>query len=460
MNYLKLARNQYRAWTDAALREAIASSAQLAAAVGGTAVLSFGVAAYCLHAKAPSRLFAGLGIGATVSTAAYAAYKAVDCPADWETWRRLNSGENRAGLATAIAQAQAGQVQRLVMAWENSSNDRADYLSPAMVSTAPPPVPPPVAHDIALSMGRDLRSALVVGQPRSGKGFMVAHAIRQAKTHHPDLTIWVIDPKADPSEQMYWEGCDRILAHPLEAFSTNAEVNHFLLAVDDFVKNFSAIPGPKLLIFDEALGVKEKAPQWFKGLMASFNYLCSTGASRRQYGWMLSQTPNAADFGISGGARNVYRRILMIHHGDLGLLLNKTTFFEGRPDEAILSLTGRAFYDSAAQSWAAAPVYPPLRPGPVLTATSRRDVLESAWSMPALSPDAATVLEYLQRRAVRAAIAPQDSGPIDVSSLAHNLTAAPYKMPRPGCRKAVAELAAARLVELRDGAIALRSATH
>jgi hypothetical protein len=457
MTPLQQARASYRQWTDAALREAIASTAQLTLAAAGTLALATGTAAYWANAKIPSRVFAATGAMATCAAGAYAAYKWIDCPADWETWRRLNSGENRAHLATTMANAQADQLKQLVLAW-GQPQGRSEYLSPAPMLSEPPTTSLPLSTaDLALTLGRDLRSAIIVGQPRSGKGFAVAHALRHAKVHHPDLKIWVIDPKADPKEQVYWDCCDRVLAQPLSAFPTGAEVGEWMRQVDAFIEAFKASTGPKLLILDEALGVKEVTKKWFKGLMAGFNYLCSTGASRGCYGWILSQTPNADDFGISGGARNVYRRILLIHGADLGLIQNNSTFFSGQPSPELLQITGRVFYDSAADQWGAVPGYPPLsRTVSQPPHSSRRLALERSWAIPALSPNAATVLEYLQRRDQRAQLTGGNAEPIEVVALCHNLTAPPYHLGRGETREAIAELATARLATLRDGAVTLR----
>ncbi|NJL83574.1 MAG: hypothetical protein HC890_12615 [Chloroflexaceae bacterium] len=455
MSPIQEARAVYREWTDAALREAIASTAQLALATGGTIVLGLGTAAYWDAAKYPSKVFAATGLVATAATACYAAYKWIDCPADWQTWKHLNSGENRAHLAATMATAQADQIKQLVLSWQPQRQECFSPVSPESITVTSLPLS---TDNLALSLGRNLSSALVVGQPGAGKGLAIAHAIRHAKIHHPDLKIWVIDPKADPQEQTYWEPCDRILAHPLAAFSTAVEINHFCLAVDAMIAEFREVTGPKLLILDEALGVKELAPKWFKGLMAGFNYLCSTGRSRQCYGWIISQTPNADDFGISGGARNVYRRILMLHQQNLGLVANNSTFFNGRPSDELLQLTGRVFYDSLTDLWGAVPVYPvPQATGGSASRKSRRDSLESAWSIPALSPAAATVLEYLQRREQRHSLDDGNAPPIDVVDLAHNLTAKPYQLSRPVCREAIAELATARLAVLRDGGVSLRA---
>jgi len=218
-------------------------------------------------------------------------------------------------------------------------------------------VPSSDPSDIAESLAVNLQSTLIVGQPGSGKGVCIAMATRAVKKLHPDVKIWAIDPKADPSEAWYWEAVDHYLPVRIDPFADAESMTGIMEAIDDFIQQFQDSDGAKLLIFDEALAVKEKTGRWFKGLMAGFNALCSMGRSRRQYGWLVSQSPNTDDFGISGGVRNVYRRILLISADNLGLLDNGSTYFSGKPSTENLKQTGRAFFDSIINSWGAVPFY-------------------------------------------------------------------------------------------------------
>jgi len=211
-------------------------------------------------------------------------------------------------------------------------------------------VPSSDPSDIAESLAVNLQSTLIVGQPGSGKGVCIAMATRAVKKLHPDVKIWAIDPKADPSEAWYWEAVDHYLPVRIDPFADAESMTGIMEAIDDFIQQFQDSGGAKLLIFDEALAVKEKTGRWFKGLMAGFNALCSMGRSRRQYGWLVSQSPNTDDFGISGGVRNVYRRILLISADNLGLLDNGSTYFSGKPSTENLKQTGRAFFDSIINS--------------------------------------------------------------------------------------------------------------
>lgn len=238
--------------------------------------------------------------------------------------------------------------------------------------------------DIARSLAEHLQSTLIVGQPGAGKGLAIAYATRWIKQLHPDCQIWAIDPKSDPAEADYWKMCDRLLQCPIRPFTPAEDMEEIQDAIDAFISEFQDARAPmKLLIFDEALAVKEKAGKWFKGLMSGFNALCSMGRSSKQYGWLVSQSPNTDDFGISGGTRNVYRRVLLLAKSNQGLIANGSTFFSGKPTQSQLDATGRVYFDSITNSWGVTPVYPDLvKPVPATSEPkseprSRRESLES-----------------------------------------------------------------------------------
>ncbi|BAS54257.1 hypothetical protein NIES2135_04910 [Leptolyngbya boryana NIES-2135] len=240
------------------------------------------------------------------------------------------------------------------------------------------------SEDIAKSLAEHLQSTLIVGQPGAGKGLTIAYATRWIKQLHPECEIWAIDPKSDPAEADYWKMCDRLLQCPIRPFTPAEDMEAIQDAIDNFIAEFQNSHAPmKLLIFDEALAVKEKTGKWFKGLMAGFNALCSMGRSSKQYGWLVSQSPNTDDFGISGGTRNVYRRVLLLAKSNQGLIANRSTFFSGEPTQSQLNETGRVYFDSITNSWGITPVYPDLvRDVPVNSESksepkSRRVSLES-----------------------------------------------------------------------------------
>ncbi|KAM3091852.1 hypothetical protein ACKFKG_24265 [Phormidesmis sp. 146-35] len=225
------------------------------------------------------------------------------------------------------------------------------------------PVSSSESIEIAESLAVNLQSSLIVGPPGAGKGVIVAIASRAVKRLHPDVTIWAIDPKADASEAHYWEAVDHYLPLHIDPFTSAESMVEVMATINCFIQKFQKSKGAKLLIFDEALAVKEKTGKWFKELMAGFNTLCSMGRSKREYGWLLAQSPDTEAFEIGGGVRNIYRRILLLSQDNLELLDNHSTYFSGKPSPDHLSKTGRVYFDSIVNGWGSVPVYQvPLSP--------------------------------------------------------------------------------------------------
>jgi hypothetical protein len=299
-----------------------------------------------------------------------------------------------------------GSLAQYIEAWEETLSSRQQSGTAqtigvntklgaiAVPSVAASPVKTETnTETIATSLAVKLQSTLIVGQPGAGKGLLLAMALREVKRLHPDVQIWAIDPKVAQSEAWRWEVCDRYLPIKIPAFCSPEAIKDITRVCDEFVREFADIDAPKLLVFDEALAVREKAPTWFKGLMAGFNALCSMGRESRSYGWLVSQSPNTDDFGISGGVRNVYRRILILDKSNLGLLDNGSTFFNGKPSPELLHQTGRAYFDSTVNHWGSVPNWQDVARSPVVSVAhpvaeprpegeSRRLELERALALP------------------------------------------------------------------------------
>lgn len=231
------------------------------------------------------------------------------------------------------------------------------------------------------TLAKNLKSTIIVGQPGSGKGLLVCDGLREVRKQYPTIQIWAVTVKDDPSEASRWNVCDQVFSDELAAFGDSSS---WFTRLETFLDDFSRVPGQKLLVFDEALATKESNPRFFKGFMASLNHLASTGRSRGVFVWLISQTPNTADFGISGGARNVYRRLLLVSNEDHGLLLNQTTFSSLPLKEELphlFSQTGRIVFDSLGNTWYPLAVIPEVNEEPI-DRGSRHLLLEASYQIP------------------------------------------------------------------------------
>ena len=168
----------------------------------------------------------------------------------------------------------------------------------------------------AEDLGQNPQSALIVGVPGSGKGMLVSNAIRTLKAKYPDLKIFVIDPKADPKERGYWEGlADHYKAFSLMKCSDPDEGAEWLL---DCMAQFTAMSGPKLCIFDELMSASTElslANKELKALPRLKKFvvgLIGQGDSQGAWLWAMTQSPQVADMGMSGGVRANLRAIGLV----------------------------------------------------------------------------------------------------------------------------------------------------
>jgi hypothetical protein len=282
----------------------------------------------------------------------------------------------------AIAKTLWDKVQAMRGATEFTQTALGSLTEP---STALPPAPPaPQGGSIVASLAENLTSTLIVGLPGAGKDLAASHAIAALKQSRPEVWVVVIDPKGCASEAEYYSAADEVLRCPLSPFATPAQVGDVQIQVDSAIRRFAERQGPKLLVLGEASALKEKTGKWFKGLVAGFNALCSMGRSSEAYGWLIAQSPNVEDWGISGGSLAVYRRVAIVAQDNPALLHTKTRFMDAtQPDGGLLQQTGRIWWDSLTNTWTP---LESLQAPQTASQTSRREALEAAYAFPSPSP--------------------------------------------------------------------------
>ena len=174
-----------------------------------------------------------------------------------------------------------------------------------------------------------LKSTLLLGAPRSGKGYAMAKAIDLL----PDnVDLWGIDPKNDPTESRYWSKFpkNQLAQFDCTELDPVAVAERCLSLFNRFSSAPSTAQKPKLLIIDEAapglsscnltkgnLGEDDdpELANWFKTLMLQCARLASVGPSKGKFVWVLSQSSTGQDLGISNGNKGGYR-IVAVGHRD------------------------------------------------------------------------------------------------------------------------------------------------
>ncbi len=221
---------------------------------------------------------------------------------------------------------------------------------------------PPTSQDFDLveRMGRDATSHLIVGVPGSGKGLLISNAIASIKNHHPEVTTFYLDPKNDPKESGYFQnGVDFIRRADARTMSPSACIEW----VKECIREFEAIPGDKLLVFDESTLISSKFKlgkegDWIKDKLIGY---ASAGDSIGLRIWIVAQNAHTDDLGISGGVRSQFVPIALISTKNIAALgaLMATQFIPKNQKlstdeiEEILrkSEVNRAIYHGGVNEW-------------------------------------------------------------------------------------------------------------
>ena len=234
-----------------------------------------------------------------------------------------------AAALTAASRATAGNLaehDRVLQDFRDTSDHQRqqsmfEMLKPQQLLKSAQPIDAevvPVAalptHNISRAISSHLKSTVLLGAPRAGKGYSLAHALELLP---PSVDLWLIDPKDDPGESFYWSRVPvrqrvRFDVTTLDPAAVNAKVSglfeQFLLAPSSAVK-------PKLLIVDEcapglAKGMTTKA---YKALMGRLSTICSVGPSKGKFVWVMAQASTVDDLAMSNGNKASFRLCAVGH---------------------------------------------------------------------------------------------------------------------------------------------------
>ena len=448
MQVIQNAHAEYKRANRSAMVEAAKSLGQTLGLLAGTVALGASALWYVGREGRANPAIATAGLLGTAVAGGLTLVRSIDAKQDVDLWLHLNSGERRAQFTTGMFTAQVEAMTRLSTVWADNalaSNAwqlqqwqqqqtpvaMAQTLDAEAVPVATVPALPPL-YDLAADLGQNPQSAIIAGVPGAGKGMVVSNALRHLKQRYPSITIFVIDPKADPKEAGYWDGLGATVRR---CRFLNADPDDCALWLLKRLEEFAAIQGPKLMVFDEgsaAIATLKLAHKDIKAmgrLKAFIAHISSMGDSGETWLWMMAQIIHVADLGMSGGFRGIFRAVGIVSPKNRYALQSfLATDFVPMPDggmdeiEALMNASpvGRAFFDGKTAQWVPMPrlqnwsgydrdtrqALPGANIPPTVPTTAEAIALERAWEK---SPDLPVVkrqeskltklMDYLERNA-------------------------------------------------------------
>lgn len=228
--------------------------------------------------------------------------------------------------------------------------------------------------DLAGWMGEKLKNHLIVGVPGSGKGMLVANALRRV-TQRGDTTIFFLDPKNDPKEYAYIDGVANYI-YRLPGGIMRSDPEDTKAWLEDSIQSFEAYevePGKtKLLVLDELTAVitalksasgKAKNVDWLSGRVITY---CVSGGSEGVRYWGIGQAATNDMVGMPGGVKAQLVPIALINVDELPASQNLMAAQFIPPGKKLSSSeirsicknspVGRAVYHGGFDDWFPVPV--------------------------------------------------------------------------------------------------------
>lgn len=173
----------------------------------------------------------------------------------------------------------------------------------------------PSSSNLTRSIAENLKNTLIIGVPGVGKDLFLSNVLRDIRACHPKATIFFIDPKADPKESGYFEGCVDFPYRKNIAEESPQNVYSWVCECLEEFESFEAGTELKILCFGEVaatmkiLGTIKGAAQFVKAKFVSYS---SSGDSRGIKFIASSQNAHTDGIGFNGGERSIFTPIVLI----------------------------------------------------------------------------------------------------------------------------------------------------
>lgn len=212
--------------------------------------------------------------------------------------------------------------------------------------------------DIIGEMTQRISNTIVIGIPGSGKGMLISNALRIAKRKHPTLKVFVIDPKNDPKEAGYFNGCD--VVKPFACMDAKPSVVA-VWAEDCFNKysEYALANERTLLIVDEGTMLGNKLQQAKSSLFVDkLTAYTSGGDSAGRNVWFLMQSPYVGGASLNLSTTSQMTSIVIAFSENVGALdqwkgsrIFKNLSLDTVRDLVKYSPIGRAVYYGKTGEW-------------------------------------------------------------------------------------------------------------
>jgi hypothetical protein len=153
--------------------------------------------------------------------------------------------------------------------------------------------------DIVREIASPIRNCIIFGIGGSGKGMLVANALRRIKAENPNRKIFYIDPKNEPGEYGYTEKVVDIVRRKTCEYRPPEEICDWMNDVLDEYAEWSNSQEESLLIIDEGSTLGDAAKKCKNTRIGTLIlHTASLGGAKRKNVWLIAQSPYVGSLGL------------------------------------------------------------------------------------------------------------------------------------------------------------------
>ncbi len=199
--------------------------------------------------------------------------------------------------------------------------------------------------DIVREMTDRITNNFIVGIGGSGKGMLLANALREVKRKHPNKKIFLVNGKIDPKEAGYFDGIVDV-EKPLHCESAKPQTvaAWFDAAMKDY-DNFAAQNNGALLVIDEGtiIGARLKTAKCTT-LTDKLIGITSCGGSSGKNVWFVAQTPFVGANGSDTSGISQLTPIVLVNQTNLSVVdsWKRASLFKKFDTEEIAELVNQS----------------------------------------------------------------------------------------------------------------------
>ena len=175
--------------------------------------------------------------------------------------------------------------------------------------------------DIVKAIASPIRNCILFGIGGSGKGMLVANALRKIKRENPGRKIFYIDPKNEPGEYGYTDGIVDVVRRKTCYGCCPEEICDWMDEVLDEYRDWANLQSESLLVIDEGSTLGDAAKKCKNTRIGTLIlHTASLGGASRKNVWLLAQSPYVGALGLELSATSQITAIALISDQNTNVL--------------------------------------------------------------------------------------------------------------------------------------------